>query len=379
MRDSGDHRQSTIGLVGPVLPLRGGIAQHTTLLRAALAKRCRLRTLSFLRQYPAWLYPGESEVESASEDPRTDVEYAIDALNPFTWPRGISYLVKCKPAAVIIPWWSVYWTPWMWVLVSTLRRHRIPVLILAHNLCDHESSPWKRRLSKLVLSGGNLIWVHSEAAASDVRTLLGSSTPVAVHPHPIYDSFPLALSNLPRAAQLELLFFGFVRGYKGLDVLIDAVNKLERQDWHLSIVGEHWGRDSLRRCRDDIARFGLGQRIDLVARYVTAAEVAQYFERADFVVTPYRSSSGTGVVPLAYHYDKPVIASDIPALVEIVEDGRTGWLFESGSAESLCQLLNHRTAAEAATMAPAVRKLKRQWSWDNFAQEILDSLPCTSC
>ena len=368
-----------IVLVGPVLPLRSGIAQHTTMLHRALASKCDLKTLSFARQYPNWLYPGRDQTEPGLDDYReAGVEYDINGLNPLTWRTAVRRILAFAPDAVIIPWWTVYWAPWSRFLAAGMRAAGTQVVFVAHNVVDHETAAWKRWLTRHVLGAGDHILVHTHAAEEDLTRLLGGVLEVSVHPHPIYSQFPADIPSPPRRAALELLFFGFVRDYKGLDVLLKALAGLDRSDWHLSIVGEFWkAREAI--CRVDIERLGLAERIELVPRYVTATEAARYFGRADLVVLPYRHSSGTGIVPLAYHYNKPVVVSNIGALAETVRNGRTGWLFDEGSPNSLRETLAPRSAQETTAMATAITELKTLWTWDNLAETLLRIVArCTS-
>lgn len=364
-------KKTKVALVGPVVPLRSGIAQHTTCLHRALGGLSRLRTVSFRRQYPDWLYPGQEQTESGGVSRREPgVEYLVDGLRPLSWRRAVRSLRDFRPDLVIIPWWTIYWAPWNQILLHGLRPQNPWVVFLVHNVVDHESAAWKVWLTRRVLRKGDGFLVHSNAAAADLSGLLGSDEGILVHPHPIYDQFPIEVAPAPRRAPLELLFFGFVRDYKGLDLLLEALAGLSRRDWRLSIVGELWNQGE-QTCRAALDRLGLAEQVELVPRYVSDTEAARYFQRADLVVVPYRQSYGTGVVPLAYHYDKPVIASNLGALAEIVQPGRTGWLFEEGSVTALRDTLARRTAREASAMAPEIHALKAGWTWCGLAEMLL--------
>jgi len=361
-----------IALIGPVLPLRGGIAQHTTMLHRSLAPRCELLTLSFTRQYPNWLYPGQGQSERNQATYREPgVEYCIDGLNPLTWRAAKRHLQVFRPRAVMVPWWTVYWAPWALHIIAAIRATGGRLVFIVHNVVDHEAATWKRWSTSHILARGDRFIVHTQAAAQELSKLMGEEKQITVHPHPIYDQFPTGVPALPRRSALELLFFGFVRDYKGLDILLEALAGLDRQDWHLNIVGEFWG-ETERSCQARIEEFGLSTRIEVVPRYVTETEAAGFFGRADFVVLPYTQTSGTGIVPLAYHYNKPVVVSDIGALAETALEGKTGWHFRGGSAASLGNTLAARSAEEAKKMVPAIEELKKRWSWDSLAQTLLD-------
>jgi len=360
-------------LIGPVLPIRGGIAHHTTMLKRALEPLCDLVTVSYSRQYPTWLYPGGKQTEEHLSDYREpDVDYALDGGNPISWLTTARSIRALSPKQVILPWWTVYWTPMYLVLIAALRTKSTQIILIAHNIVDHESSFLKRQLTRIVLKRADRILVHNKAAADEVDELLGHSHPTLIHPHPIYDQFPAAQSQLPRRSELELLYFGFVRDYKGLDLLIEALANIKNQSWFLSIVGEFWHQGETG-FQQQIIDLGLTNNIELVPRYVSDIEAAEYFSRADFVVLPYARSNGSGIVPLAYHYSTPVIVSDLGALTAVITEGKTGWSFEANNAQSLQQTLVKRSAAEAASMKPHIEQLKSRWSWSSMARTLLET------
>jgi glycosyltransferase involved in cell wall biosynthesis len=197
--------------------------------------------------------------------------------------------------------------------------------------------------------------------------------PTRVCPHPLYDDYPAAAGSLPRRAGLELLFFGLVRPYKGLDLLLDALALCPDVDLHLSIVGEFWS--GLDAARERIARAGLESRVELVPRHVSDAEAAEYFARADALVAPYRAASGSGVLALAQWYGVPVIASDVAGLAEAVDDGRTGWLFPAGDAQALADVLRHRASRAAAqAMAGELAALRDSLTWRRLAEAVLQNM-----
>src|SRR5690606_33456182 len=180
---------------------------------------------------------------------------------------------------------------------------------------------------------GDAFFVQTREEERKLHAFLGD-VPVTYHPHPIYDQFPAAKGNLPRRKSLEFLFYGFIRPYKGLDVLINAMGRLRDIDFHLSIVGEPWqSEESIWRTR--FREAGIEAKVEFVPRYVSDQETAEYFDRADVVVLPYRSGTGTGVVATAYHYLKPVIATRVGGFNDVVDDGITGLLVEPGDSAAL--------------------------------------------
>lgn len=365
---AGDGRRAV--LIGPLPPFRGGIAHHTTMLFHALRTQTDLLAISFVRQYPAWLFPGESDTEAGQSrlgDP--ECEYVIDPLNPLTWSQALGRIREHRADLVIIPWWTVFWAPCFWYLARGCRASGLEVRFFCHNLVDHESAGWKVFLTRQVLAQGRSYVVQARAEADRLRGLIPGA-PVLVHPHPVYDQFPDPAERLNRCAAKELLFYGFVRPYKGLDVLIEALALLRDRDVHLTVVGEFWS--GLEEIRSRIKRLSLDAAVEIVPRYVNDVETAAYFDRADALVLPYRRATGSGVLAIAYHYGKPVIATTAGAFPDVVRDGETGYLVPPESREALAAAIDRLTRADAAAMAPAIRDVAASMTWDSLARCVLE-------
>jgi glycosyltransferase involved in cell wall biosynthesis len=244
------------------------------------------------------------------------------------------------------------------------------VIAVVHNVLDHEAGRARALLSTLALRRADAYITHTEELAREIRGLVPDAA-VVVHPHPVFD-YPPARGTLPRRAGLELLMFGLLRPYKGLDVLLEAVAASNVPSLRLSVVGECW--QDLAAIRQQIQRLGLENQVELVSRYVSDAEAAEYFQRCDIVMLPYRSVTGSGVLPLAFHYERPVVASDLPGFRQLVEEGRTGWLVPPGDATALSRLIDGELSREAAlAMQPNVREARRRLSFDHFAATLLSA------
>ena len=367
--DSQSASPSRVAVVGPVPPYRGGIAQHTAHLAEALAERAEVLLLSFARQYPAWLYPGSSDRDPAAQAPlRPAPEFLLDPLNPLSWRRALARIERYLPDLVLLPWWTVFWAPCFWFLARGCRLRGLPVRLLCHNVLDHEAAAWKTWLTCALFRQVDSFLVHSRAEARRLTELIGGAE-IRVHPHPLYDGFPDPIETLPRRADLELLFFGLVRPYKGLPQLIEAMGRLRDLSVQLSVVGEFWeGQEAVEKA---VRAKGLDERVELVPRYVTAQEAADRFARADAVVLPYLSVTASGVVALAYRYGKPVIASRLDGLAELVRDGETGALVPPGDPTVLAEAIRGFSAARARAMRPAIASLTRGMTWDSLARCLL--------
>ena len=362
-----------IAIVGPVEPFRGGIAKHTTQLARALKRRgdVDLRVISFDRLYPKVLFPGETD--RCAKTARPDdlpVEYIVDTLDPRTWRRVAHILREWGADQIIVPAWTFFTAPALGVIARLCARNGANITMIAHNAGDHEASFWKSRLTDYQLSGADDILAHTSATANSLSKRF-PATSLRVCPHPIFDHYPEPSTLAPRRAPLELLHFGLVRPYKGLDTALEALAICERRDIELSIVGEFWG-DAREKIEAMIRDFGISDLVEIVDRYVSDEEAANFFARADAVLLPYRSSSGSGVIPLAYRYGKPVIVSDLPALTEVVRDRRTGWITPPGDASAIATLLRDIITAERTrSMGPAIAEARRALTWKRFVSILL--------
>jgi glycosyltransferase involved in cell wall biosynthesis len=356
-------------IIGPVLPYRGGIAQHTTMLHRALLEENRCLTISFKRQYPRFLFPGKSDKDlSLGAHQETNVEYLIDSLNPLTWEKAVNRAREYMPDIVIFPWWHVYWSPCFIWLAYKLRKRNAEIVFLCHNVVEHESAKWKQFITRFTFSFADRFIVHT---SEDKRNLLDQidSASVAVYPMPVFNHFPQPSQVLPRRAELELLFFGFVRPYKGLSVLLNAMKLIQEADVHLSIVGEFW--KGKKETFDYIQRSELWNKIEVVSQYITDEEAANYFARCDVVVLPYLSATGSAVIPVAYHYHKPVIATQVGGIPDVVREGQTGILINPNSPQELAEAIlsfnNIRTIFKPDNFAGF------NFSWGGLAEIVLDA------
>lgn len=367
-----------IALIGPTDPYRGGVAQYTTQLHRALRDRSELTTISFKRQYPTWLYPSKTYTEpSPSELNEEGVEYLIDAYNPLSWRRAADMIVRNECSLVILDWWTLFWQPGFVYIVRRLRKKGVKTVYLCHNIKDHKTGGFMGFIDSLATKLSEWMFKQADAyivQSSEHKVLVKNLCPqaeVILCIPPIYSQFPVATKSLPKRGRLELLFFGFIRPYKGLEVLMKALAELNDHEVYLTVVGEPWGRlDEVRR---RLLEFGVPN-VQFELRYVDDHEAANYFKRADIVVLPYLSATGSAVVALAYNYGKPVIATSVGGLKDAVINEQTGWLIKEGSSEALVDIVGRLGRREANLLEPMIESFCKKHSWDGMAKRILKEL-----
>ncbi len=356
-------------IIAPVFPFRGGISQHSTMLKRALEKQTSTHTISFSRQYPAILYPGKSDRDPAYENHHEEnTEYLIDSINPITWLRTINRIKQLNPTTLLVPWWTVFWAPCFGCITFLLNKKNINIAFFCHNVVEHESAKWKQVLTKMVLKNSSQFVVHTKEDENNLLHLIPDAQ-VTVHPHPIYDHFPAPEKTLKRRKKLELLFYGFIRPYKGLDDLIDAMALLKEEDIQLTIAGEFWNdsADTLQK----IESLDLSRQIEVLPGYHSEQDTAELFARSDLVVLPYRSATGSGVVPIAYHYNKPVIVTDVGGLPDVVLDQKTGYIVPTQDIPALADSIKQFSEHMDNDWGGAVENYKQQFSWTSLAKTIV--------
>jgi glycosyltransferase involved in cell wall biosynthesis len=326
-----------ICLVAPIPPFRGGIAKYCHSLAQELEKRHELLLLSYSRLYPAVLYGNKSQTDPTYDKTRilgefSGLSYDIDSINIASWRKAADAIGQFEPLVVILPWWVAYWAPMYAYLMRYLKKKGIRCLLLCINVFEHEDFFVKKALSRYVIRKADLLMVHSQQEMEQLHDI-NSTASIRKQLLPLFRYESAAESRCD--SSLHLLFFGFVRPYKGLDVLLRAVAMVADLDVKLKVVGEFW-HDS-RTYVDLIRELGISGRVEIVDRYVTDEDMSRYFSWADLAVLPYRTAKTSGVIATSYGFGKPVLATEVGGFAEVVVDGVTGRLVSPGDPYSLAE------------------------------------------
>jgi glycosyltransferase involved in cell wall biosynthesis len=373
----------SLTVIGPTHPFRGGIAHYTTLLVRSLRSSHEVQFFSYSRQYPHWLYPGNTDLDpSHSLLTHEQPSVTFDALNPLAWLRLARKVKASDSSLVILQWSTVYWTPFYWLFLKSLGKRRQPKSVfICHNVMEHEPNRIKSAISRRVLNCADFFITHSQWDRDNLERWLGPSRAgaIRVSPHPAYEhlnqpvmSKAAAKAALGIRAERVVLFFGFIREYKGLRYLIESLPFVRAKlDVHLLIAGEVWGDAKL--YRELISRLGMASSVTLVGKYIPNEEVARYFAASDLVVIPYVSATQSGIVQLAYGFGKPVVVSRVGGLPEVVEEGVTGYLVPPKDSASISNaVLDFYQHSREAGMSEAVRQKRSAFSWERLCRTIED-------
>jgi len=368
-----------IALVGPSHPFRGGIAHYTTLLYKNLKKRFDVEFFAFKRQYPKWFFPGKSDHDTSLR-PLTEecVHRLLDSVNPITWWQVFKGIQRMNPKLVIFPWWVSFWTPQFWVIATLVKLFtNAKVLFICHNVVEHDAQFYNRICTRLVLSRGDHFIVHSQDDYDNLRVLLPKAD-IWLRHHPIYDFFSwrdISKEDARKSLGLKgdtILFFGFIRSYKGLKYLIEAMPQiLQHRKLNLLIVGEFWEKEAS--YRHTISQLGLDDYVYIVNEYVPNEEVYRYFSAADCVVLPYVTATQSGIVKIAYDFNKPAIVTNVGGLPDEVENGITGYVVPPKDAKALAEaIINFYELEKEKEFGDNIVQFRNRFSWDYLVQSIAE-------
>lgn len=366
-------------ILGPTYPHRGGIAHYTTLLARALHTRHELAMVSFRRLYPGLLFPGTTQFDTSGTaiEPPVRPEPILDSLNPVSWARAGARLRALAPDFLVVPWWHPFFGPSLGTAARRARAggRRPARIFLCHNVAPHEGTPLDRALTAYGLGGADAFLVHARSEALKLERL-AAGRPVRVHPHPSYEIFSEGAPSRESArASLGLsgrvlLFFGYVRPYKGLHDLLFALTLARRDAWdRLVIAGEFY--EPIERYRALLEHPAIRDRVSVVDRYVANEEVGRFLAAADVVALPYREATGSGIAQVAFGAGVPVIATRTGGLEEVVEEGVSGLLVPPRDPPSLARAIERFFDEDlSARLRAGVARDRRRFGWDGLVDAL---------
>ncbi len=364
-------------LVGTAYPMRGGIAHYVALLYQTLKNRNhQVFVLSFSRQYPNFLFPGKTQTDQGRELIPVPSFPLLDSINPFSWLRAFLWLKQIKPDLIVFKYWMPFFAPcYAAIAFLATRILHIRTIYICDNIVPHEKKPFDSFFSWLGLRFIDYFIVQSRSVRDDLLHL----KPEAVYrevPHPVYEIFPPSLSKNESKRLLGILdkkvilYFGYIRRYKGLNYLIHAMPEiLKSMKIKLLVCGEFYeDKEETYRLVD---RLGLKSNVILYDQFIPNEEVNRYFCAADLVVLPYTSATQSGIVQVAYHYNKPVVVTRVGGLPEAVLDNQTGYIVPPHDPKVLTEaILKFYRGRKENIFVRNVQKEKKKYSWNRMAEAV---------
>ena len=374
-----ERAMKNIVLIGPVYPYKGGISHYTSLMYSELEKHYNVSMVSYKMQYPKFLFKKEQRDYSNNRFKIDNTNYWINTADPINCIISGIKILKLHPDLVILQWWHPYFSPCYWILEKILRK-KTKILIVCHNVLPHERFFLDYELTKKVISNADFYIVQSK---QDERDLL-SIRPNAIYKkvvHPTYNTFKIQNMTKKNARELLsidenqkiLLFFGFVREYKGLKYLLQAMPYIleKLSDVKLLVVGDFdHNKDSYLQM---IETYKIKKEVEVYDGYIPDQEVEKFFAACDLVVLPYESATQSGIVQIAYGFEKPVIVTNVGGLPEVVENGKTGYVVEPQKPEKLAiAVIDYFLKGKTKEFESNIRQQADRYSWDRMTEVISD-------
>lgn len=362
--------------IGPAPPYRGGIANYNMELATSFTEIGTVQILNFTTMYPEIFFPGTSQFLTQPKKVDIDSERVLSSINPFNWYAVARCIQVQKPKAVIFQWWNPFFAPAYFFITRQIAQKNIPVIFICHNVIPHEATVFDQMLLRLAFRNVDRFVTQSQEEKQKLLDFSPGAT-VSVNVHPGYERFPFPAPEfvppvqLPDA-ELVLLFFGLIREYKGVIYLLQAIPQVkECIDIHLIIAGEFY--DSPFEYYNLIETLNIESNVTVVNRYVPDKEVGWYFQQADLVVLPYVSATQSGIIPLAYHFLKPVIATRVGGLPDVVFPGKTGYLVSPKDSDAIVAgIKEYLRDREKTDFQKEIKSVLPLFSWNHLRQTILE-------
>lgn len=369
-----------IVILGPAHPYRGGIAALNDRLAVELIKEGHEVTVfNFSLQYPKFLFPGKTQYTDDPAPRNVTILRKVNAVNPLNWWKVGRELRRLRPELIIVRFWLPFMGPALGTICRIARRNKYTkVVCIADNIIPHEKRIGDASFTSYFVKGVDGFIAMSQEVFKDLEKFVPH--PVRrFAPHPVYDHYgeiiprEVALAHLKLDTEFRyLLFFGFIREYKGLDILLEAMadQRIREQRIRLIVAGEFYGNADF--YRKLIEQYRIEDLLVMHTDYIPSEVMNDYFCGADLVVQPYRSATQSGVTQVGYHFDKPMLVSNVGGLAEIVADGKSGYVVEPQSRAIADAIIDFYVNERAESYRTETRKLKQKFSWTNLTWNIFE-------
>jgi glycosyltransferase involved in cell wall biosynthesis len=365
-------------IVGPAFPLRGGIANfNEALCRAMNVSGIDTKIISFSLQYPSFLFPGKTQYDEGNGPADLKIETKINSVNPFTWLSVAKQIKRENPDFVIVRYWLPFMGPCLGTIARIIkRRTNIKVIAITDNIIPHEKRIGDRAFTNYFIKQSDGFIAMSQSVLDDLRTFIITDNAMLL-PHPIYDIFGEKVNKKEALQTLglnqnekHLLFFGFIRKYKGLDLLLEAMGdeRVKKLKVKLIVAGEYY--EDATPYNDLIKKYGLENTVILKTEFIPSDHVRYLFCAADMVAQPYRTATQSGVTQIAYHFERPMLVTNVGGLPEIVPDKIAGYVTNISSksiADAIVDFYNNNRETEF-TQNVAIEK--KRFLWSSFVQGL---------
>ncbi|MBP6431024.1 MAG: glycosyltransferase [Ferruginibacter sp.] len=372
--------QNKIVIIGPAHPLRGGLASYNErLAKQFIDEGNEVTIYTFSLQYPSFLFPGTTQFSSELAPKNLNIKICINSINPFNWFKVGNEIKKLKPDLIIVRYWLPFMGPCLGFILRQIKKNKhSKVVCIADNIIPHEKRFGDKPFTKYFVKPIDAFITMSEKVMNDLN-IFAPSKPAQLVQHPLYDNFGEIISKEEARKKLAignekmvLLFFGFIRKYKGLDLLLDSIkilkdSKLPIANCQLLIAGEFY--EDRKPYDEQIEKLGIQNNLILHTDFIADSEVKYYLCAADVVVQPYKNATQSGVTPLAYHFEKPMIVTNVGGLPSLVPNDKVGLIAEPNANSIAQKIMEYFTKGEAHFL-PHLIEEKKKFSWSKMTATI---------
>ncbi len=369
-----------IAILGTAYPYRGGLTVYNERLANEFIKENhKVKIVTFTLQYPGFLFPGKTQYSNQPAPENLDIERKLNSVNPLSWIQTGYYIRKLNPEILIIKYWLPFMAPAFGTVARIVRKNNhTKIISILDNIVPHEKRPGDKWFSQYFVNSVDGFVGMSDSVLNDLN-LFTTTKPRQFCPHPLYDNFGEPVSRETALKRLSLpedsryaLFFGLIRDYKGLDILLEAFadEVLKKSNIKLIVAGEFYA--SSEKYLDMINRYGLQDKVILHKHFVPDDEVVNYFCAADLVVQPYKMATQSGVTQISYHFNKPMIVTNVGGLAEIVPHGKCGFVVPVSPEAITKAILKFFNEVNPADFLQAIAEEKKKYAWSRMTATIYD-------
>ena len=368
-------------ILGTAYPFRGGLATfNERLARQLQAEGHEVEVITFTLQYPSFLFPGKTQYSSEQAPADLHITQQVHSCNPFNWWKVGNKIRRMQPDLLISCYWMAFFAPCYGIIQRIAKRNgKTRCIGLVHNMIPHEPNLLDKLLAPFYVRHTDGFVALSESVVKDIDSLDKQTKPKASYPHPIYDHYGAQMEKNEACQALDLdpekqymLFFGLVRAYKGLDLLLDAFGKVKDQlpNLQLIIAGEFYEDEE--KYRAQLYFNKLNDRVIIHNDFIADADLCKYFGAADLIVQPYKSATQSGVTQVAFHFEKPMLVTNVGGLGEIVHDHKMGYAVEP-NAEAIAEAItDYYTNNRQADYTQYLIQQKENYSWSGLTNAFMN-------
>jgi len=366
-----------VAILGTAYPLRGGLAAYNERLAKAYTQQgYEVKIFTFSLQYPNFLFPGKTQF-SDEPKPDLDIDICVNSINPLNWISVGKKIKKWNPDLLIIKYWLPFMAPCFGRIARIVKRNKkTKIVSILDNIIPHEKRFADRALSNYFVKSVDGFVAMSDSVMKDLETF-DNKKPLQFCPHPLYDNFGEVISQKEAQKKLNLdcdykylLFFGFIRDYKGLDLLLKAMSRLKDSNHKIKLIvaGEFYSNEKT--YLDLIEELKIKEQLVLATDFIPDSKVSLYFSAADLIVQPYKSATQSGVTQIAYHFEKPIITTDVGGLAEIVPDGKVGYVVQPNEVEIADAITKFFNETNLEEMRENIKNEKKKYSWERLLETL---------